>query len=157
MTRPIEEILRQTKVRDLKLQSDQRVDPATPLMEVYRAFDQQGHGAAMVCDDDRVVGIFTQRDVLYRTALEDLDPATPVSAVMSDRPVTVGLDQDLAEAIRVMVEGSYRHIPVVDADDHQVGLLSSRVILRFIADHFPEEVLNLPPRLHQVMATPEGG
>jgi CBS domain-containing protein len=157
MPRPIEEILRQTKVRDLKLQSDHRIDPATSLAEVYRAFDEQGHGAAMVCDGDRVVGIFTQRDVLYRTALEGLDPATPVSAVMSDRPVTVGLDQDLAEAIRVMVEGAYRHIPVVDDDNHQVGLLSSRVILRFIADHFPEEVLNLPPRLDQVMSRPEGG
>ncbi len=157
MPRPIEEILRQTKVRDLKLQSDQRIDPATPLTEVYRAFDEQNLGGVMVCEGDRVVGIFTQRDVLHRTALENLDPATPVSAVMSDRPVTVGLDHDLAEAIRVMVKGAYRHIPVVDDDNLQVGLLSSQVILRFIADHFPEEVLNLPPKLDQVMSRPEGG
>ena len=56
-----------------------------------------------------------------------------------------------------MVKGGYRHVPVVDAEQRQVGLLSSRVILRFIADHFPEAVLNLPPRLNQVLSRPEGG
>ena len=157
MPRSIEEILKQSKVRDLKLQSDHRIDPETPLSEVHRAFDEQGHGGAMICDGDRVVGIFTQRDVLNRTALEDLDPETPVSEVMSERPVTVGLDNDLADAIEAMVEGTYRHIPVVDDAGKQVGLLSSRVILRFIADHFPEQVLNLPPVLDQVMHRPEGG
>lgn len=111
----------------------------------------------MVCEGDRVVGIFTQRDVLNRTALEALDPATPVSEVMSARPITIGLGQDLADAIQAMVEGAYRHVPVVDDTGNQVGLLSSRVILRYIADHFPEEVLNLPPMLDQVMLRPEGG
>ena len=111
----------------------------------------------MVCDGDNVVGIFTQRDVLYRTALEDLDPQTPISELMSSRPVTIGLNQALSEAIQAMVEGGYRHIPVVDDDGRQVGLLSSRVILRFIADQYPESVLNLPPRLHQIMPRPEGG
>ena len=153
----IEDLLKNVRVGDLNLQTDHRIDPQTPLAEVYRAFDEQRHGAAMVCDGDDVVGIFTQRDVLYRTALEDLDPQTPISDLMSDRPVTIGLNEALAEALRAMVEGGYRHIPVVDDDGRQVGLLSSRVILRFIADQYPESVLNLPPRLQQVMSRSEGG
>jgi CBS domain-containing protein len=153
----IEDLLKNVKVGDLKLQTDHRIDPGTPLAEVYRAFDEQRHGAAMVCDGDNVVGIFTQRDVLYRTALENPDPQAPISSVMSDRPVTIGLNAALAEALRAMVEGGYRHIPVVDDDGRQVGLLSSRIILRFIADQYPESVLNLPPRLHQVMSRSEGG
>jgi CBS domain-containing protein len=157
MASRIEDLLKNVKVRDLKLQTDHRIGPETPLAEVYRVFDEQRHGAAMVCSGDRVVGIFTQRDVLYRTALEDLDPQTPISEVMSDRPLTIGLSQTLAEAIQAMVEGSYRHIPVINDDGHQVGLLSSRVILRFIADQYPEAVLNLPPHLQQVLPRPEGG
>lgn len=157
MASRIEDLLKNVKVHDLKLQTDHRIDPQTPLAEVYRAFDEQRHGAAMVCSGDRVVGIFTQRDVLYRTALEDLDPQTPISEVMSDRPLTIGLSQSLAEAIQAMVEGGYRHIPVIKDDGHQVGLLSSRVILRFIADQYPEAVLNLPPHLQQVLSRPEGG
>ncbi len=84
-------------------------------------------------------------------------PKLPSLSLMSDRPVTIGLNEALAEALRAMVEGGYRHIPVVDDDGRQVGLLSSRVILRFIADQYPESVLNLPPRLHQVMSRSEGG
>jgi len=153
----IENLLKNVKVRDLALQKDHRIGPDTPLAEVYRAFDEQGHGAAMVCSGDDIVGIFTQRDVLNRTALEDLDPQTPVSEVMSDHPVTIGWNEPLAESIRAMVEGNYRHMPVVDDDGRQVGLLSTRVILRFIADQYPEAVLNLPPRLRQVMTHSEGG
>lgn len=157
MTSRIEELLNTVRVRDLELQSDHRIGPQTPLADVYRAFDEQRHGAAMICDGDDVVGIFTQRDILYRTALEDMDPQTPVSEVMSVRPETIGLDHLLAQAIQAMVEGGYRHVPVVDEEGHQVGLLSSRVILRFIADQYPEAVLNLPPSLQQVMPRPEGG
>ena len=153
----IEAILEGARVGDLELQTDHRIEPSTPLAEVYRIFDEDGHGAAMICDGDHVVGIFTQRDVLYRTALEGLDPQTPIADVMSTRPITIHLDAPLAAALAAMVDGGYRHVPVVDDRDRQVGLLSSRVILRFIADHYPEAVLNLPPRLSQVMTRPEGG
>lgn len=157
MSGAIEVILKEIRVRDLDLQRDHRVSPDASLAEVYEALDKNRHGAAMVCDGDRVIGIFTDRDILYRTALEDVDPATPIRELMSARPVTVRLDQRLAEAIATMVDGGYRHTPVVDADGKQVGLLSTRVILKFIADHYPETVLNLPPRLDQVALHPEGG
>lgn len=153
----VEKLLKNIRVGDLRLQSDHRISPDTPLSEVYRRFDEQRHGAAMVCDGEQVVGVFTQRDVLYRTALEEMAPDTPVADVMSKAPATVRPEQRLAEAIRVMVEGGYRHMPVVDGEGRQLGLLSSRVILKFIADHYPEATLNLPPRLHQVAALPEGG
>lgn len=153
----IEKLLQNVSVRDLELQSDHRIDPDTPLGEVCQVFDERRHGAAMICDGDDVVGIFTERDILYRTALEDLDPQTPVSQVMSESPVTIGQDQKLAEALEVMVLGGYRHAPVVDEDGHQIGLLSSRIVLRFIADQYPESVLNLPPRLQQILTRPEGG
>lgn len=157
MSRAIEVILKEIRVQDLDLQRDHRVSPDMPLSEVYETLDRNRHGAAMVCDGDEVVGIFTDRDILYRTALEGIDPNTPVRDVMSTRPHTVRLDQKLADAIAAMADGGYRHTPVIDADGNQVGLLSTRVILKFIADHFPETVLNLPPRLDQLLTTPEGG
>lgn len=157
MPRPIEEILKRVRVRELELQTDHLIPPSTSLGEVYRSFDERRHGAAVICEGDRVVGIFTQRDILERIALEDRDHETPVAEVMSELPATVRPDQRLAEAIEVMVSGGYRHAPVVDERGRQMGLVSSRVILRFIAEHFPETVLNLPPRLHQVPPRPEGG
>ncbi len=157
LSRSVEEILRTVRIDDLGRQHDHRVSPDTPLGEVYRVLDEKRHGAVMVCEDDRVVGIFTQRDILNRTAGKDVDVATPIGELMTREPVTLPADRRVAEALEVMVEGGYRHVPLIDAKGREAGLISSRVILRFIADHYPETVLNLPPRLHQQLARPEGG
>lgn len=133
------------------------VEPATTLAEVYRLMDEEDASAVVICREDKPVGIFSHRDVLYRTALEELEPSTPIEELMTPDPVTLGLDDWMATAIRIMVEGGHRHIPIVDSQGCIVGILTSREILRFIADHMPEAVLNLPPRLHQVLPRPEGG
>ena len=157
MPRKIEEILQEVRIDQLRLQHDHKVSPDTTLGEIYRLLFERRHGAVLICEDDQVVGIFTERDILYRTALESIDPSTPIRKLMTTDPVTLGTDQPLADAIRTMVEGGYRHVPLVDRDGREAGLLSSRVVLKYIADHFPEAVLNLPPHLHQRMIRPEGG
>ncbi len=157
MSRRIEEILQKVRINELRLQRDHQVSPNATLGEIYRHLFDRRHGAVIVCEEDRVVGIFTERDILYRTALEEVDPATPIRELMTPQPVTLNTDDRLADAIRTMVEGGYRHVPVVAKEGKQVGLLSSRVVLKYIADHFPEAVLNLPPDLHQQMPRPEGG
>ncbi len=157
MARAIEEILREVRIRDLELEEPCRVAPDTPLGEVYRLLDVERPGAVLVCEDDRVVGVFTDRDVLYRTALEDFEPSTPIRDLMTPQPVTAGTDHRLAEAISAMTRFGHRRIPLQDEDGRDAGVVSSRDILRFIAGYFPEAVLNLPPRLHQQMPRPEGG
>ena len=95
--------------------------------------------------------------MLYRTALEDLDPKTPIGDLMTPEPVTIPGNERVATAVRLMTEKGYRHLPLTDLGGCCEGLLASRDVLRFIADHFPEAVLNLPPRLHQQLLSPEGG
>jgi hypothetical protein len=56
-----------------------------------------------------------------------------------------------------MTVHGYRSVPLVDERDRWLGLLSSRNVLRYIAEHFPEAVLNLPPRLNQHLRRAEGG
>ena len=153
----IEQILKGVRIAEVKRHQSCCVGPETPLEEVYRRLDEQRPGAVVVRDGDRVTGIFTERDVLYRTALEQPDPATPIGELATREPVTMRPDQRLAEAIETMASKGYRHLPLVDADGREAGLLSSRDILAFIAEHVPESVLNLPPKLHQTMTSPEGG
>ncbi len=157
MPRAIEEILREVRIRDLELEEPCRVDPDTPLGEVYRRLDVERPGAVLVCEEGRVIGVFTDRDVLYRTALEGFEPSTPIRDLMTPDPVTARADQRLAEAISAMIRGGHRRVPLRDGDGRDVGIVSGRDILRFIAGHYPEAVLNLPPRLHQQMSRPEGG
>lgn len=157
MEQTIEEILGNARIQDLHLDRSLSVAPSTPLDEIYRLLEQENRGAVVVCDGEKVAGIFTERDVLYRTALEKIDPSTPISELMTPNPQTLPPSARLADAIRLMIEGGHRHVPVVDEGGCGAGLLAGRDILRFIAGHFSEAVVNLPPRLHQTMKSPEGG
>lgn len=157
MARSIEEILKDVRIEEIKLQPAITVAADTPLEEIYSLLEASPHGAVLVLEDTRIVGIFTERDVLYRTALEDLDGETPIGDLMTADPTTTEVGDRLAEAVRLMTERGYRHLPLVDREGRYLGLLGSRDVLGFIAEHFPEAVLNLPPHLHQTMLTPEGG
>ena len=83
-------------------------------------------GAVMVVEGSRLVGIFTERDALFRVVAARRDPAvTPVGDVMTRDPQTIHPDQPFVEALRRMHEGRYRHLPVVE-DGRPLGMVSSR-------------------------------
>lgn len=157
VSRSIEEILKEVRIEEVDFHQVPQVAPSTSLAEVYRLLGEGSAGAVVVCEAGRPVGIFTERDVLYRTALEEIDPTTPIRELMTPEPVTLNPRQRVAEGIAAMAEGGFRQIPVMEEGGRVTGLLTSRSILRFIADHYPGAVLNQPPRLHQTLTRPEGG
>lgn len=86
-------------------------------------------GAAPVLSDARLVGIFTERDVLSRVVAEGRDPqTTTVDQVMTHQPVTVTPSTGIVKAFGLMVDGVFRHLPVVDGAGAVVGVLSMRDI-----------------------------
>jgi CBS domain-containing protein len=157
MARSIEEILQDVRIDEVELRPAVRMEPSASLGDVYAGLERSPHGAVLICEDGEVRGIFTERDVLYRTALEDIALETPIGELMSREPVCLEPSARVAEAVGLMTQRGYRHIVLVEDGGECAGLLASRDVLRFVADHFPEAVLNLPPRLHQTMTTPEGG
>lgn len=160
MSDSIEELLGRVHIGDLPRRRICRVAPSATLGEVHRLLDEEHSVAVLVFEEDRLVGIFTERDVLYRTALtgdKEAAPETPIGELMTRELTTVRGDQLLADAIRTMTAQKVRHLPVVDAEGRETGLIGGRDLLKMIADHFPETLLNLPPRLHQKLTTAEGG
>ena len=157
MAKSIEETLRDVRISELRLEVGASVSPETTIAEVYEILDRQRRNAVAVCDGDRVIGIFTQRDILYRTALEAVDLDTPIGELMTPEPFTLTLEHNVADAIHAMTVSGYRGVPLLDGQGRWLGLLSSRNVLRYLAEHFPEAVLNLPPRLNQRLRRPEGG
>jgi CBS domain-containing protein len=157
MTRTIEEILKTVSIRDVLPPRFDPVEPATSLGDAIRLLDEQGRGALVVCEARRVVGIFTERDVLRDIAGNEVDLATPVSRFMTKDPTCIGSAARLAEAISTMIEGGYRNLPLVDESGDEEGMLSSLDVVQFVADHYSKFVKNLPPRLHQRMTAAEGG
>jgi CBS domain-containing protein len=100
--------------------------PETAVRAAAEAMSDRGTGAAMVVDGERLIGIFTERDALFRVIARGLDPAsTPVSMVMTHNPQTVGPKDSFGYALVLMQEGGYRHAPVVE-NDKPIGIVSSR-------------------------------
>jgi CBS domain-containing protein len=75
---------------------------------------------------------------------------------MSHNPETLTLKDPIATAIQMMNQGGERNIPIVDASGRAVAVLRTLDIIHFLAEAFPAQVMNLPPRPHQLIAEPEG-
>jgi CBS domain-containing protein len=105
-------------------------------------------GSILVCDGGRLRGIFTERDLLARVVAAGRDPArTPLAEVMTPNPNTIGAAEPVAEAVRRMDEGCYRHLPVLEGG-RVVGVVSLRDV--------PFQVLaRLHPELEQRHALAE--
>ena len=112
--------------------------------QVLQLLRAQRTGSVLICDGEKLVGILTERDALKLMA-SGADFSTPVRDVMSSEPTTIPSTATVSEAIRVMAEGGYRHLPIVDGDGKPTGVLAVHGIVHYMVDHFPETVYNLPP------------
>lgn len=153
----IEEILRNDSIRSMGIEAVPSVSASTKLRDVVTIMQKRRVAAVVVTESGRVVGIFTERDVLNRIIGLALNEDLPISEVMTRDPKTLSPDDRIADAIRLMTERGYRHIPLVDRDGRDVGMISARDIVEFIAEHYPKEVFNLPPELGRVPRRAEGG
>jgi CBS domain-containing protein len=93
--------------------------------DAARLMKQNRTGALMVCDRGRLVGLFTERDALFRVTAEERDPKTTLLAdVMTANPQTVGPDKTLGHALHMMYQGGFRNVPVVK-NGRPVGMVSA--------------------------------
>jgi CBS domain-containing protein len=132
------------------------VTPSTPLADAIERMKDDEGGCVIVCEGKRVVGVFTERDLLTKVIGEKVEPGTPVSELMSPVVATLTGEATIGDAVRIMNEKSYRNIPLVK-NDELVGSVSVFDVITYLAESYPKETMNLPPVPAQVMDTPEGG
>lgn len=101
--------------------------PATAsVYEAACAMRDWSVGAVLVTEAGRLAGIFTKRDMIDRVVASQREPkATPLAEVMTENPSTVSPGARALEALRLMEDGGYRHLPVV-AGSRLVGIVSRR-------------------------------
>jgi len=98
----------------------------TTVAEAARRMKEGNTGAAIVLEGTRLAGIFTERDALFRVLAQAKDPLkTPVASVMTRDPLTIHPDKPFDEALRMMHEGRFRNVPVVE-HGRPLGMVSVR-------------------------------
>ena len=91
-----------------------KAPPTATAQKAARMMAEKNAGAVMVLDGERLVGIFTERDVVFRVVAKGLDPATTrIADVMTPNPHVVEPDKPFGYALLVMHERGFRHMPVV--------------------------------------------
>lgn len=139
--------------RNLKIESVSRLHPTPPrqvrpeqtIAEAVALMRQEEVGCLLVCNDQRLLGIFTERDLMSRVLAARVPLTEPVSRFMTPNPVCVHPKDPIGLAVRRMEEGGYRHLPVVDEAGRPLGVLSVKRIVHYLVEHFPGTVYNLPP------------
>ena len=110
------------------------------------AMNASSVGYALVVEDDRLVGIVTERDMFTKVCGGDRVPLdAPVERIMTPDPETLPNHASVAFALNRMRVQGYRHIPLVDDDGKPVGVVGLRDIVHWMVDQLPEAILNLPP------------
>ncbi|MDI1246923.1 MAG: CBS domain-containing protein [Rhodoferax sp.] len=115
------------------------IAPEQTVSQAARLMATQNVGAVMVVERDQLIGIFTERDVVFRVVALGHDPKeTHLRAVMTTNPKTLGPTQSYGHALVIMQENGFRHVPVVD-EGRPIGIISSRNAMdpdleEFVAD-----------------------
>ncbi|MBI3407721.1 MAG: CBS domain-containing protein [Planctomycetes bacterium] len=138
--------------RNLKIDSVARLHPTTPwhvhpmqtVADAVALMRAKSVGCVLVCLAGKIVGIFTERDLMRRVMSQGKPLSTSVGECMTPGPVTVDPKDPIGAAVRRMEEGGYRHLPVVH-DGKAVGILSVKRIVHYLVEHFPATVHNQPP------------
>jgi CBS domain-containing protein len=97
-----------------------------PVGDAARLMKGHSVGAILVVEGDLLVGVFTERDALFRVVAEGRDAnSTQLGAVMTSNPRTIEADSLFTLALQMMYEGGFRNVPVVE-NGRPVGLVSAR-------------------------------
>jgi len=114
----------------------------TTVAHAARLMEDNQVGALLVMEKGRLVGIFTERDALFRVLSAGRDPrTTPLSEVMTRDPQSIQPDKAFGHAMLMMYEGGFRHVPVVEKG-HPLGVVSTRDALGPELQEFESQLSN---------------
>ena len=153
----VEERIKVVEVLALGIEPPIIADVGTPLREIVHEMRNRSASCALLTREDRLAGVFTERDVVTRVAGVPGVLDRPVAEVMTSDPEHVRRGDRLSTAVRLMRRGGYRHVPVVGENGRIRGCIRHEDVVGYLAEVYPAEVLNLPPNPGQVILKREGG
>ena len=113
------------KVKDAMHEGVTWVGPETPVRELARAMRDEGIGSIPVGENDRLIGMVTDRDIAIKALADGRDPASlPARDVMNGPILYCRTEEDIDDAARLMEQHQVRRLPVIDENKRRVGMLS---------------------------------
>ena len=131
----LQRAIMETPLRELRPALALTVPPAESVAQVIRRMREQRQGSVLIVDGGRLVGIFTERDIVNRLTADARNlEALPVSQVMTRDPKPLREDDTLAFALHRMSIGNYRHVPIA-AEGKPLRFVSVRGVLAYLNAH----------------------
>ena len=123
-------------ITQMKHQPYTCIDADTPIERVMTKMNETNIACVMVTEGGRLVGIFSERDVLHKVADRfDQISDQPIRTVMTPDPEAVRGTDTLAKALAVMAVGGFRHVPILDPDDKVIGMIGPRRVNTYLRTH----------------------
>ena len=111
-------------IKNKAVQSIFTISPNATVLEAIKIMADKGVGALVVAEDEKVVGIFSERDYTRKIALmERTSESTLVSDIMTSKVISVSLNHTVEECLQLMTDRHLRHLPVLD-QEKLVGFIS---------------------------------
>lgn len=156
-SKPVEALLKEKKIYEIVNPRLVQASPALSITDAVRLMQEKKSGYIVVAQNRKVLGLFTEANVVQNVLGKMVDWMKPVGEVMLKDVPVLSLNDDVGTAIAIMGTQKLYHIPLVDENGDLANVISVRTLIRFLAGFYPTEIYNLPPKPDQMMLTPEGG
>lgn len=156
-SKSVEILLKEKKIYQIVNPRLVQAGPEISIKDAVLMMQKNRSGYIVIAKNKKVVGIFTENDVIQKILGEILDWNCSVSEFMTKEPPVLRMQDSVGQAIDVMGSKRLYHIPLVDEKNNLVNVISVRTLIRFLSEFYPTEIYNLPPKFNQLMETQEGG
>lgn len=153
----LESNLQKELVVHLDLKNFSQIESGLSVRESIATMRSEGNNCAIVMKGSKVIGIFTDRDLLRKVVDAPATWDRPIDEVMTPSPITVSSTDPADAALDLMDRKHFRNVPVLDRAGAVIGNLTHYAIIKYLSDHFPESVYNLPPDPDHVFKRRDGG
>ena len=128
------------------------------LDKAFNAFKKYSTSCVILTKDKNISGIFTERDIVLGVLGKRLDfSQSSIKDFMTPNPHALRMEDPISFALNMMVDGGFRHIPIVDKKNCPKGIISILNIVEHLGTVFHEEIMNLPPKPLRKQNKQEGG
>ena len=137
---PLEQALLEKEIGSIRHEPFSSIPPDMPVREAVRKLAELHVACLPVAEKHQLLGMFSERDVLRKVALEYTEiQDRPVREMMTDDPIYVAETDSAISALTVMALCGYRHVPVVDLNGNLTGIVSPQRLTEFLQNYFRSE------------------